>query len=127
MNTQYFIKLKFVKRYLFHTLVILGALLYSGNTFGQIKVVQYNAGWNIANDVQWLKEKKSLTDCKVSYVNIEEDKQAQSKNKIVIVPTIIIFNAGEEVKRYQADISFKLVATKDEMQEFIDELIMSDF
>ena len=34
---------------------------------------------------------------------------------------------GEEVKRFQADISFSMKATRKEMQEVIDELLMSDF
>ena len=42
------------------------------------------------------------------------------------MPTIIIFN-GEEVKRYQADLSFTMSATRKEVQEEVDELIMSDF
>ena len=51
----------------------------------------------------------------------------QQKHKVVVVPTIIIFKDGEEVKRYQADISFKMLATKNELQEEIDEIIMSSF
>jgi len=48
------------------------------------------------------------------------------KYNIIVVPTIIVFN-GEEVTRYQADISFKIAATRKEVQEEVDELIMSDF
>jgi hypothetical protein len=43
------------------------------------------------------------------------------------VPTIVIFKDGEEIKRYQADLSFKLLATRKEIQNFINEQIMSDF
>ena len=43
-----------------------------------------------------------------------------------MVPTVIIFN-GKEVKRFQADLSFKLLATKEDVQDVIDEIIMSDF
>ena len=50
----------------------------------------------------------------------------QKKYNIVVVPTIIVFN-GEEVERFQADLSFKLLATRKEIQETIDEIIMSDF
>ena len=43
----------------------------------------------------------------------------------------IIYNSeiqdGEEIKRYQADISFKMLATKNELQDKIDEIIMSSF
>ena len=51
----------------------------------------------------------------------------QNKYKVVVVPTIIIFKDGEEVKRFQADISFKMAATREEVQEVIDEQLMSDF
>ena len=43
------------------------------------------------------------------------------------MPTVVIFKDGEEVKRFQADISFSMKATKKEMQAVIDELLMSDF
>ena len=43
------------------------------------------------------------------------------------MPTIIIFDDGEEVARFQADLSFKMLATRKEIQEFIDELLMSKF
>ncbi len=51
----------------------------------------------------------------------------QKKYAIAIVPTIVVFDDGEEVKRYQADLSFKMAATREEIQEYIDELIMSKF
>jgi hypothetical protein len=38
-----------------------------------------------------------------------------------------VFDEGEEVKRFQADLSFKMVATRKEIQEYIDELIISKF
>ena len=40
------------------------------------------------------------------------------KYEIAIVPTIVIFDDGEEVKRFQADLSFKMVATKEEVKRF---------
>ena len=43
------------------------------------------------------------------------------------VPTIIVFKDGEEVKRFQADISFTMKATKEEVQEVIDDNNQSDF
>jgi thiol-disulfide isomerase/thioredoxin len=51
----------------------------------------------------------------------------QKKYKIAVVPTIIIFDDGEEVKRFQADLSFKIQATRKEIQDYIDELIISKF
>ena len=55
------------------------------------------------------------------------DKESQKEHKIAVVPTIIIFKDGEEVARFQADLSFKMVATKEEVQEEIDNQLMSDF
>ena len=51
----------------------------------------------------------------------------QKKHEIVVVPTIIIFKDGEEVKRFQADISFSMKAKLEDVQEIIDEQLMSDF
>jgi len=45
---------------------------------------------------------------------------------IVVVPTIIVFN-GEEIKRFQACLRFKMGATREEIQATIDEIIMNKF
>ena len=105
---------------------ILFLLVISCNiAFGQIKVEQFNAGWNSANDVGWV---QSLKDCKtIGYTDIAKDTEAQTKYKIAVVPTIIIFKDGEEAARFQADLSFKMLATKEEVQEEIDNLMRSDF
>ena len=93
--------------------------------FGQIKVTQFNAGWNEVNTVSWV---QSLKDCRtIGYTDIAKDTEAQTKYKIAVIPTIIIFKDGEEVARFQADLSFKMVATKEEVQEEIDNQLMSDF
>ena len=93
--------------------------------FGQIKVEQFNAGWNSANDVPWVQE---LEYCKtIGYVDVAKNAEAQKEYKIAVVTTIIIFKDGEEVARFQADLSFKMLATKEEVQEEIDNQLMSDF
>jgi len=87
-------------------------------------VVQFNAGFNEANKVTWLGD---LTDCENKFIDIQTDAAAAGKYKIVVVPTILIFNGVEEVGRFQANIMMKMEATKDEVQEKIDEIIMEDF
>ena len=91
---------------------------------GDLTVVHFNAGWNSANDVKWFGD---LTDVKIKNCDIASDVNAQSKYEIAVVPTIIIFKDGEEEKRFQADISFTMKATKKDVQEAIDEIIMGDF
>ena len=86
-------------------------------------VVQFNAGWNSSNDVEWV---GNLKDCEVQYIDIATNADAQNKYEIVVVPTIIVFN-GKEVKRFQADISFAMKATKKEVQAVVDEILMDQF
>ena len=100
-------------------------MLFCGTTSAQIKVTHFNAGWNKANDVDWFMD---LEDCKTKgYTDIAKDTKAQKKYKIAVVPTIIIFKDDEEVARFQADLSFKMVAKQEEVQEEINDQMMSDF
>ena len=102
------------------------ALLFSVislTALAQVKVIHFNAGWNEANDVEWFNK---LSDAGRKSLNID-DTDIQKKYAIAIVPTFIVFDDGEEVKRFQADLSFKLVATRNDVQEYIDELIISKF
>ena len=108
--------------------LILVLMLITSNAFGQkickedVCVVEFNAGWNEVNECKYLEE---LTDCGIKRINIDKG-DWQKEFNIIVVPTIIVFN-GKEVKRFQADLSFKLLATKEEVQEIIDEILMSDF
>ena len=104
--------------------LIITFLLFVGLANAQIEVVQYNAGWNSSNDVEWCKE---LTDCEIDYIDIAAKPKQQTKNKIEVVPTIIIFDDGEEIERFEADISFTIKATREEIQEIIDELVVNKF
>ena len=110
-------------------MLIITFILFCGGAFGQTKfceedicVVEFNAGWNESNSADYLDK---LTDCGVKRVLIDKS-DYQKEFGIVVVPTIIVFN-GKEVKRFQADLSFKMLATREEVQEVVDEIIMSDF
>tara|TARA_R100001443_G_scaffold86380_1_gene93050 strand:+ start:494 stop:817 length:324 start_codon:yes stop_codon:yes gene_type:complete len=104
--------------------LLLILVLFSKTTFAQIEAIHFNAGWNEANNVSWFMDlecrTKGLTD-------IAKNPDEGKKYKIAVVPTIIILKDGEEALRFQADLSFKMVATKEEVEEAIDELLMSDF
>ena len=89
-----------------------------------ICVVQFNAGFNSANEVKWL---ENLTDCSTATVDIMEDPSLPNDYKIVVVPTILILEDGAEVARFQANIMMTMETTQDEVQESIDEIIMSKF
>ena len=87
-------------------------------------VVEFNASFNSSNSVDRIDE---LSDCKGKRVDILTNPELQKEHKIVVVPTVIVFNDGEEVERFQANIMMQLEVTKDEVQEAVDEIMMSAF
>jgi len=104
--------------------LLLILMLFCEVAFTQIEARHFNAGWNEANNVTWFMD----LECKTKgLTDIAKNPDEGKKYKIAVVPTIIIFKDGEEALRFQADLSFKMVATKEEVIEAIDELLMSDF
>ena len=86
--------------------------------------VEFNASFNKANEVTWLPK---LSDCEVERVDIAADSRWSKEYKIVVVPTIVIFNNNEEVKRFQANIMMTMEATLKDVQNSIDEIVMEAF
>ena len=105
-------------------LLVILFILFANTSFSQVVVTHFNAAWNDPNKVSYIGE---LTDCDIVYVDIAASPKLQTKHKIIVVPTVVIYKDGEEVKRFQADISFSMQATKEDMQDVIDELLMEDF
>ena len=112
-------------------LLILLFMLISGSAKGQspcggsgLCVTQFNAGFNAANKVSWVVK---LTDCDNKFIDIQTDAKASGTYKIVVVPTIVIYNDGEEVARFQANIMMQMEAKQEEIQEKIDEILMDAF
>ena len=69
-------------------------------------VVQVNASWNFANRLDIAK----LKDCYIAEVDLTNKTIGaviQKEWSIKVVPTIIIFQDGKEVKRFEAGISMK--------------------
>ena len=87
-------------------------------------VVEFNASFNAQNSVPWI---ESLNDCETARVDIVSSPDLQKQHKIVVVPTIVVFNDGQEMTRFQANIMMTMEATVEEVQEAIDEALMSDF
>ena len=87
-------------------------------------VVEFNASFNKSNEVAWLSK---LSDCKTQRVDIAADSRWASEYKIVVVPTLVVFNNNEEAKRFQANIMMSMEATRKEVQDAIDEIIMEAF
>ena len=125
---------------MFKKLFILGMLVTS--LFGQVKeltnenfgkavnrgvvVVEFWATWNEKNKVVLLDEWDTF-DAKVYRVNIDLYPKIQMGNEVVILPTIIFYDDGKEVKRLQGDMSFSLELTKKQLNKIVDEILMSKF
>ena len=88
--------------------------------------VEFYATWNEANKVTAIDEWDSF-DAKVYRVNIDNFPNIQADNNVVILPTIIFFDEGEEVKRLQGDMSFTLKTTTDELDEVVEEILGNKF
>jgi len=110
----------------FITIILLSlSTLCMGQDFpAGMVVVEFNASFNKTNDVAWLSK---LTDCKTQRVDITADSRWASEYKIVVVPTLVIFNNNEEAKRFQANIMMTMEATRKEVQDAIDEIVMEAF
>ena len=125
---------------MFNKLLILGILVTS--LFGGVReltdenfkkatnrglvVVEFWATWNEGNKVSILDEWDTF-DAKVYRVNIDSYPNIQAKNDVVILPTIIFYDEGEEVKRLQGDMSFSLKVTTKELDNIIEEILSSKF
>lgn len=69
-------------------------------------VIEVNASWNWKNKVPI----ENLEKCYTGYVDLSnKDIGAIIQNEwnIQVVPTIIVFQYGKEIKRYEADLSMK--------------------
>ena len=120
-----------MKKFLFLFLFLLPFLSYGQDALMENKdfpnglhVVEFNASFNKSNEVVWLNK---LSDCKTERIDILADNRWASEYKIVVVPTILVLDNGEEVARFQANIMMTMEATREEVQESIDEIIMSKF
>ncbi len=125
---------------MFKKLLILGMLVTS--LFGNVReltdenfskatarglvVVEFWATWNEANKVSILDEWDTF-DAKVYRLNIDLYPKIQADNEVVILPTIIFYDEGEEVKRLQGDMSFTLKVTTEQLDEIIEEILGSKF
>ena len=95
-------------------------------TARNIVVVEFWASWNEANKVTLLEEWENF-DVKIYRINIELYPGIQGDNDVVILPTIIFYDDGEEAERLQGDMSFTLKTTIEELDEIVEEILSSKF
>ena len=115
--------MKIFKGLLFSAIMLISTNLFSQKIGDGVVLAHFNAEWNSANEVLWLGE---IEECNVLKIDIMKNPKFQTKHKIVVVPTLILFKDGEEVKRWQANIEFKIIEEKKYIQEEVDEQNLSD-
>ena len=99
---------------------------FSKATARNIVVVEFWATWNEGNKVTLLEEWENF-DVKIYRINIELYPGIQGDNDVVILPTIIFYDDGEEAERLQGDMSFSLKTTIKELDEIVEEILSSKF
>ena len=91
-------------------------------------VIQVNADWNARASID-LGKMKNCVWFNASIDNKEYGAIIASEWKIASVPTIIMFEKGKEIKRFEAGLSFALNADdiKKEIKEEIDAIMLRRF
>ena len=89
-----------------------------------IAVVEFWSDWNKENECYWLDQ---IEDAKSFRIDLET--QTAENFNIKVLPTIIVFHNGEEVDRFEGNISFELCPkrTPKKVQRIIDELMINKF
>ena len=89
-----------------------------------IVTIEFWAAWNSANE---FKELVKLKDCTKYRLDITTNMEIQSKYNVSAIPTIIIFENGDEKERFGPNIMFQLEVDKKTIQNSIDTLILNKF
>jgi len=89
-----------------------------------IVAVEFWVDWNSSNEFADL---SSLNDCSKYRVDIGKYPNLQKEYDITSIPTVIIFESGEEKERFKANIMFQLDADKKKVQKSIDNIMLAKF
>ena len=89
-----------------------------------IVAVEFWVEWNKSNEFA---DFGMLNDCTKYRVDVGEFPELQKKYKVTCIPTVIIFESGEEKERFKANIMFQLDADKKIVQNSINNLVLNKF
>lgn len=103
-------------------LILIAFMLFGflANAQDKITVIHFNYKWNSRNDYNL----RGLENAKVQYAWLEEQPEDIVKT-IKTVPVIVILGKDGRVKmQYAADLSFKIQATKEDIQKSINRILI---
>jgi len=101
-------------------LILLFLIPCEVNTYSEkpdIRLVHVNAEWNKANDI----DIKSVDGVRIEFTTLEAQ-SIEFKNQVKSVPILILYNKEKAVYNWQADLSFRLNITKDDIRKIINKL-----
>ena len=106
-------------------LVFLFAATASSQTFlkDEIAVVEFNTAWNEDN---FIKDLDKLKNCKYYTIILCDNVEYMDKYDIK-QPTIIVYNNGQEVKRFKSTIMLRFDITYKKLQKEVDVLLLNKF
>tara|TARA_Y100001963_G_C6731256_1_gene424028 strand:- start:21 stop:413 length:393 start_codon:yes stop_codon:yes gene_type:complete len=97
---------------------------FKEKTAKDIVAVEFWVEWNKSNEFSEFVE---LNDCEKYRVDIGKYPTLQKEYNVTCIPTVIIFESGEEKERFKANIMFELDATKKDVQKSIDRIMLAKF
>tara|TARA_R100000734_G_C3304377_1_gene94901 strand:+ start:451 stop:777 length:327 start_codon:yes stop_codon:yes gene_type:complete len=103
-------------------LILIAFMLFGflANAQDKITVIHFNYKWNSRNDYNL----RGIQNAKVQYAWLEEQPQ-NIVETIKTVPVIVILGKDGRVKmQYAADLSFKIQATKEDIQKSINRILI---
>ena len=89
-----------------------------------IVAVEFWVEWNESNQFQ---DFGLLSDCTKYRVDVGKYPELQKEYEVTCIPTVIIFESGEEKERFKANIMFQLDADKKIVQHSINNLVLNKF
>ena len=103
-------------------LILIAFMLFSflANAQEKITVIHFNYKWNSRNDYNL----RGIENAKVQYAWLEEQPENIVKT-IKTVPVIVILGKDGRVKmQYAADLSFKIQATREDIQKSVNRILI---
>ena len=89
-----------------------------------IVVIEFWVEWNSGNEFV---EITKLKECETYRVDIGLCNKIQKEYNVIAVPTVIVFENGEEKERFNPNIMFQLDADKKTIQHSVDTLVLNKF
>jgi hypothetical protein len=99
-----------MKNILTLAMLLLTSVLYSQ----KYVLVEINSEWNLKNSAKIDKVKN--VEHRITYL---EDQTPSFKKKIKSVPLAILYKDNDAIARWDADISFKLIVTEEQIKKAI--------